>query len=445
MNRQNIHRRKFLRQSAGLATSAAIAPYIWTRTSRGAANDRLNVASIGVGGRGTAIGHQAGSLANMLACADVHRGNAEQFAAKYDGKCQVYEDYRKILDRDDIDAITCGTPDHWHTRVAIDALEAGKHVYCEKPLTLTIDESKQIMEATEKSGRVFQVGTQQRSEFDQMFLKAIVIARSGLLGDKLHAISSVGEATAGGPFETTPVPNELNFDFWLGQAPTVEFCPRRIGWDFRWWLEYSGGQVTDWGVHHTDIAIWALGGEDKGVVNAEGKGVFPGIPEGTDLVAFLNGHIKLPQQFNVAHEFDCNLTLANGNTINLTSGSNQLLISGDNGRIRVNRGSLTGKIVDEINADPQRRAWLDEEVHKLYRGMPIEGHMANFMHCVKTGDKPISDVWTHCNSVNACHMANIAMFVQRKITFDPQTYQFVGDEDANRFLKREQRAPWRIA
>ena len=381
----------------------------------------------------------------MVACADVHRGNAENFAAEYDGKCEVYEDYRKILDRSDIDAITCGTPDHWHTKIAIDALEAGKHVYCEKPLTLTIDESRQIIAATERTGRVFQVGTQQRSEFDQMFLKAIAIARSGLLGDKLQAFSSVGKATAGGPFDAAPIPPELNFDFWLGQAPEVEFCPRRIGWDFRWWLEYSGGQVTDWGVHHTDIAIWALGGEEQGVVEAEGKGVFPGIPEGTDLVAFLNGKSKLPQQFNVAHEFDCNLTLANGNTINLSSGNNELIIAGDKGRIRVNRGSLTGQPIEEINADPQRREWLDEEVRKLYRNMPIAGHMDNFFHCVKTNERPISDVWTHANSVNACHMANIAMFVKRKLRFDRQAYQFVGDDEANLFIKREQRTPWQIA
>jgi predicted dehydrogenase len=301
------------------------------------------------------------------------------------------------------------------------------------------------MDAVKRTGRVFQVGTQQRSEFDGNFLKAVVIARNGLLGDKLHALSSVGNATAGGPFPNDPVPPSLNFDFWLGQSPLVDFSSRRIGWDFRWWLEYSGGQVTDWGVHHTDIALWALQGDETGVVEAEGKGSFPGIPPGTDLVAFLNGKQKIPQQFNVAHEFDCNLTLPNGNTINLTSGKNELLIQGDKGKLRVNRGSLTGQIVEEIHADPKRREWLDEEVRKLYRGMPMEGHMANFFHCVKSGEMPISDVWTHCNSVNACHIANVAMFVQRKVKFDRDSYQFVGDEQANQFLKREQRTPWNIS
>ena len=434
------NRRHFLKRTTAAAAATGLAPYFWSPNNAiGAANDKLTVAAIGVGGRGSGIGHQAGSLGNMVACADVHLANAEKFASKYDGNCEVHQDYRKILDREDVDAITCGTPDHWHVKIAIDAMDAGKHVYCEKPLTLTIGESKEVMEATKRTGKVFQVGTQQRSEFNQNFLKAIAIARHGILGDKLHAISSVGKATAGGPFETTAAPEQLDFNFWLGATPEVEFCDRRIGWDFRWWLEYSGGQVTDWGVHHTDIALWALGGEERGVVEAEGEGTFPGIPEGTDVNAFLNGRTQLPNSFNVAHTFDCNLKLENGNTINLVSGKNELILQGDKGKLRVNRGGLTGKPVEEILSDPSRKEWLDGEVAKLYRGMPREGHMANFFHCVKTGEMPISDVWTHCNSVNACHLANIAMLVKRKVKFNPDTYRFEGDDQADQFLTRERR------
>lgn len=446
MTQTRSTRRSFLKKTTGAAGIAVVAPYIWTSSRAMAedANSRLTVAAIGVGGRGTGIGHQAGRLGNMVACADVDREHAERFAERYSGKCQVYDDYRKILDRKDVEAITCGTPDHWHVRIAIDALKAGKDVYCEKPLTLTIDESRKIMQATKQTGRVFQVGTQQRSEFRRMFLKAVVIARSGRLGDKLHAISSVGQATAGGPFDTEPPPENLNFDFWLGQAPQVEYCPRRVGWDFRWWLEYSGGQVTDWGVHHTDIALWALGGENSGIVEAEGQGVFPGLPEDVNVIDFLNGRVKLPQQFNVAQDFDCQMSLPNGNTINLLSKTNELIIEGEKGKIRVNRGSLTGTPVEEINASAEQRDWLDGEVEKLYRGMPIRGHMANFFHCVKTRDMPISDVWTHCNSVNACHMANVAMLLKRKIKFDRNKYEFVGDDEANQFLSRQQRSPWQI-
>jgi predicted dehydrogenase len=438
-------RRRFLAQTGG-AAAALMAPYTWTTATTAAEStgDRLGVAAIGVGGRGSGIGHQAGDRGNMVACADVDRKKAEQFASKYNGRCKVYGDYRRILDRKDVDVITCGTPDHWHTRIAIDALKAGKDVYCEKPLTLTIDEGRLIRAAVEKTKRVFQVGTQQRSEFNGVFLKAIAIARSGRLGDKLHATSSVGTATAGGPFEVTAPPAHLDFDFWLGQAPKVPYCPRRIGWDFRWWLEYSGGQVTDWGVHHTDIALWALGGEATGILSAEGRGTFPGLPEGTDLVAFLNGRSTLPPQFNVAREFDCDLELPNGNTINLVSGKNELIIEGDKGKIRVNRGGITGRPVEEIERDAAARQRLAEQVTQLYRGMPLRGHMANFFHCVKTRALPISDVWTHTNSVDACHIANIAMFLKRKVTFDQQAFRFKGDDQADLFLRRVQRSPWEI-
>ncbi len=447
MQLPKTHRRNFIQATTA---AAVVAPYFWTSSQTKAEdkNSKLNVASIGVGGRGTSIGTQASALGNMIACADVHAGNANRFASRvakeHGAKCAVYDDYRRILDRDDIDVITCATPDHWHTRIAIDAMHAGKDVYCEKPLTLTIGESKTITAATKATGKIFQVGTQQRSENRKRFLKAVAIARSGRLGEKLHATSSVGKATADGPFQIEPAPPELDFEFWLGQAPKVEFCPNRIGWNFRWWLEYSGGQVTDWGVHHTDIALWALGGEQEGVREAEGRGSFPGIPEDVSIADFLNGKINLLPRYNVAHEFDCDLTLHNGNTINLTSGKNELILAGENGRIRVNRGGLTGRPVEEIQADRSAREKLDQEVAKLYRGMPMRGHMANFFHCVKERITPISDVWTHCNSVNACHIANIAMFVRRPIKFDPTSYQFVGDEEANAFINRTQRAPWKI-
>ena len=444
---QDSTRRQFLAQTTGVAASTLLVPYFLSGSSANAADGGgdLNVASIGVGGRGSTVGHQAGERGNMVACADVDREHAEKFASQYEGKCEIYEDYRNILDRKDVDVITCGTPDHWHTKIIIEAMRAGKDVYCEKPLTLTIDESRQVNQVTQETGRVVQVGTQQRSEYEKVFLKAVAIARSGYLGDKLNAISSIGTANSGGPFETQSPPEHLNFDFWLGQSPKVDYCPQRVHFDFRWFFEYSGGQVTDWGVHHTDIALWALGGEETGIVEAQGTGVFPGLPYTVNIVDFLNGREKLPNQNNVAHEFDCDLTLANGNTIKLTSGTNELIIAGEKGRIRVNRGGLTGKPVEEIIGDPKSNQKLDEEVNKLYRGMPIsDGHMANFFHCVKTREMPISDVWTHSHAVNACHIANIAMLLKRKVMFDPQNNEFTGDDEANLFIRREQRSPFQI-
>ncbi len=444
---RRLDRRSFLKTSAGLAAGLA-APWIsgYSYASGDTPHEKPVVGSIGVGGRGTDIGHQAGGLGVMAACADVHGDNARRFAKRYEGKCDVLGDYRRLLERKDIDVVTCGTPDHWHVKVSIDALRAGKDLYCEKPLTLTMAESALIRRVTKETGRVFQVGTQQRSEFRSMFLKAVAIARSGRLGTKLHAVSSVGGATSGGPFKPEDPPPALDWDFWLGQSAKDAFTPNRIGWNFRWWFQYSGGQVTDWGVHHTDIAVWALGGEETGVVEAEGKGEFPlGRETMLDVLLGKKPFESLPASYNVAHEFDCKLRLANGNTIDLVSRENDLTITGDKGSIVVNRDHLKGKPVEAIGASDAEHRWLDEEVKKLYRGMPIGGHMANFFHCVKTREKPISDVWTHTNSVNACHMANIAMLLARKVRFDPEKYEFVGDAEANELMHRRQRAPYTVA
>lgn len=476
MSRSTKSRRDFLRNSAGVAAAGIAIPYVLSdiRAWAGSPNSRPSVAAIGVGGRGSDIGHQAAEFAAMVACCDVDRGNANRFAeacAKRNRpKPEVYTDYRKVLERKDVDVVTIGTPDHWHTKIAIEAMRAGKDVYCEKPLTLTMQESQWIAQVVKQTGRVFQVGTQQRSEYTYdeskgpgrkkgvpdspppkrrprvhqfVFLRAVVLARSGRLGKTLRAISSVGGATSGGPFATMPPPPDLDWDFWLGQAPQVDYSPERRGWNFRWWFDYSGGQVTDWGVHHTDIALWALGGEQTGVVEAQGQGDFPLGRE--TMLQYLLGKKsvkELPNSYNVARSFDCTLTLPNGNTIRLTSGPNELILEGENGRIRVNRGSLQGKPIEELTDADMK--WLDEEVRKLYRGKEPGHHMRNFFECVQDRSLPISDVFTHVNSVNACHMANIAMLVGRKVRFDPAQQSFVADEQANALMRRRQRPPYTI-
>lgn len=461
---QNLsNRRGFLKKSAGLAAAGFVAPYFMTGAaaqSTESKKDKLNIAAIGVGGRGSGISFDAAHYGNMVACADVNSDAAKRFAQAFKGKCEAFTDYRKVLERPDIDAIICGTPDHWHTKIAIETLKAGKHIYCEKPLTLTIEESKLITEAAKKSNKTFQVGTQQRTEFGQMFLKAVAIARSGRLGKKLHAHCAVNTADSGGPFELKDPPAPLNWDFWLGQTPKVQFCPNRIEWNFRWWLAYSGGQVTDWGAHHVDIALWALGGEDTGVIDAEGEGEFPlftaehGVKNAGDVIDFLNGKKELPNIYNVARRFDCKYSLPNANTIVLTSGDdknnkfdrgkNEIIIQGENGKIRVNRGGLTGKLIDDIKKSDTEKKWLNDEVAKVYRGMPIKSHMANFFYCIKTGELPISDVFSHCHSVNACHMANISMILKRKIKWDPVKYEFIDDSEANKLISRVRREPYTI-
>ena len=444
-------RRQFLKTSAVAAGSMALP--MWWRKAHGqeSANDRLTLGAIGTGvytnrytgdgdhpGRGMTIALQAATLGDMVAVADVNLKHARFFQDRLGKELEIHQDYRRLLDRKDIDAVTIGTPDHWHVKCAIDALHAGKHVYCEKPLSLTVDEGKQLIKAVEETGKTFQVGTQQRSEYNRDFLKAIVIARSGRLGDKLHSLVSVGTSEKGGPFENTDPPAELDWDMWLGQAPQVPYCKERCDFDFRWWNEYAGGQVTDWGVHHFDIALWAMGLENSGPTAIEGTGTYPGA--------------DIPNGFNVVHEFDCNYEFPGGHTARLYSGKNELIISGEKGRIRVNRGGLTGAPVEQLtDADNDR---INEEIIKLCHGKDPSGengtddkagaHMHNFFDCVKDGGKCISDPWTHHRSVSVCHLANIAMSLGRRLEFDPEKEVFIGDEQANAMLRREQRPEYSI-
>jgi myo-inositol 2-dehydrogenase/D-chiro-inositol 1-dehydrogenase len=450
-------RRKFL-QTTGMAATTLAIPHIWVskRDYHGSPNDQLQLGAIGTSiytdrytgegdhpGRGAVIGHQAAKFGQMIAVADVNRRNAEFFAKDYGDKCQIYNNYLDLISRDDIDAVTIGTPDHWHAKIAIDAMRAGKHVYCEKPLSLTIQEGRQICKVARETGKVFQVGTQQRSEFKQIFLKAIAIAQSGMLGDRLHCLIGVGPGEKGGPFKNQPTPDYLDWNLWLGQAPKVPYCPQRANYDFRWWLEYSGGQVTDWGVHHGDIAMWAMGMDDSGPTTVEGKGNYPEIENG----------------FNVAVNFDCNFEFPGGHAARLYSGKNELIISGERGRIRVNRGGLTGKpaealgVAHKISANewgtddgpqdgPRGGAgpkWLQDAIDQLCHGKQPGNHMKNFFDCVKDGGIPISDVWSHHRSVSLCHLANIAMRLERKLNWDPATETFAADEEANAMISRKQR------
>ncbi len=420
-----LDRRTFLKSSAVAAVGAA-SPYLWTSSQTRAAskNDRPVVAAIGMGRRGTDIGKQAAAFGDMAACCDVDRQHAETFAANFQGRCRIYGDYRKLLDRQDIEAVTIAAPDHWHAAIAIAALKAGKDVYCEKPLALTIAEGKRICEVAKRSGRVFQVGTQQRSEFDNKFLKAVALVRSGRLGKNLKATCTASDDTPqGGPFANTDPPPHLDWDFWLGQAPKVSYCPQRCHYTFRWWQEYGGGKMTDWGAHTVDTGMWALGLDRTGPIEIEGTGDFPHIPNG----------------YNTARTFNCTLKFANGSTLCVKSSPiNQgCLIEGENGRIFVNRNRLSGKPLEELTA--HEREWLEQEALKFYKGKQPGSHMRNFFECIKDRSEPQSDVFTNHRSVSACHLSNIAMRLGRKLRWDPEKEDFIGDAEASAMVSRPRR------
>jgi predicted dehydrogenase len=354
-----------------------------------------------------------------------------------------YEDYRKILDRKDIDVVTIVTPDHWHSKIAIEALQAGKDVYCEKPLTLTIDEGKQICKVMKQTGRVFQVGTQQRSEMNQRFLTAIAMIRDGRIGKVQKVSCAIGGSPTSKELPKVEVPKELNWEMWLGQAPLVDYVsgPKkekgypesRCHYEFRWWYEYSGGKMTDWGAHHVDIAQWAIEMDNSGPISVEGTATHP--------VPYKDGYPTVDNQYNAATEFMITCMFPNGVEMVIRHDTdNGILFEGDKGRIFVSRGKLSGKPVEELEENPLS----EDALTKVYRGKKPGNHMANFFECIKTREQPISDVFSHHRSMTTCHLANIAIRLGRKLQWDPQKEEIVGDPEANAWQKREQRKGYEI-
>ncbi|MBW3541134.1 MAG: Gfo/Idh/MocA family oxidoreductase [Planctomycetes bacterium] len=448
-------RRDFLKTAA--AAGAAVTTPFWfsLETARANAfqspNERPVLGCIGTGSRWDAVGPNAMQFADCVAVCDVDRRHVEKAAdrvkAIQDAKGQAKEvaledDYRKVLERDDVDIVTIVTPDHWHTKIAIEAMQAGKDVYCEKPLTLTIEEGKQILKVLEETGRVFQVGTQQRSEYGLMFLKAVAIAHSGRLGDLKTLECGIGGAPDSGPIPKADPPAELDWEKWLGQAPLVDFRYKpggewgnsRCHYEFRWWYEYSGGKMTDWGAHHVDIAQWAIqqNGPGQGPTRIE-----PVLAEHPTPLE--NGVPTQDDRYNTATKFEVKVTFPGDVTVWIKSHArNGILMEGTKGRIFVGRGDLTGSPVEELEKNPLP----EDALTKLYKGKkPVGGnaHMRNFLECVADRTQPVSDVLTHHRAMTTCHLANIAIRLGRPLEWDAEKEQIVGDKEAHLWQAREQR------
>jgi len=456
MTQTNPSRRNFLKTTAGGAAVSAAVPYFaWTEKAfaNQSKNDRPRIGCIGVGsmGSGDAQGHS--NFGDILAVCDVDKTHLER--AKNNpkigkGTADAYEDYRKVLDRKDIDVVSIVTCDHWHVKIAVEALQAGKHVFCQKPLTLTLEENQLIRNACKKyPDLVFTVGTQQR-DAKNLFLRAVNMVQKGLLG-KIHTVTcSIGGGdVAKEDFKKEAPPESLNWEMWLGQAPKVDYIKERAHYQFRWWYEYSGGKFTDWGAHHIDIATWALG-EDK-----EGGG--PIEIDGTDAkhpVPYAHGYATTDLRYNTAQDYVVKCKYASGVTLNVTSGGNKevdadsprsvgngILFEGDKGRIFVSRGKISGTPIEE-NWD--KDAYTDEDVMRLFKGKPHEGHKNNFFRCVREGGLPVSDVFTHVQAMGTCHLSAIAARLNRVIKWDPKAEKIVGDEEAAKFFAREQRKGYEI-
>lgn len=418
-----LTRREFLKSSAVAATGMVFAPTIVPSSVLGAnaPSNRITIGSIGLGGMGTSNmkGFKGKSDAEVVALCDVdagHREEARRAAGLNAGSC--YNDFRELLAREDIDAVVVSTPDHWHVPISIAAVRAGKDVYCEKPLTLTIAEGRALADDVKRYRRILQTGSQQRS--DDNFRFACELVRNGRIG-KVHTVR-VGipgnNRTCEPTWTPEPVPEGFDYDFWLGPAPWAPYRHQRCHYEFRFILDYSGGQPTNWGAHYLDIAQWGLGMDDSGPVQIVGNGEFP-----------------TSGLFTTATKVYFEAAYASGVKVICQTGGSNTRFEGSDGWVDVTRGGL--------KTEPeslQKEIIGPDEIH-LYES---RDHKQNFLDCIKSRKEPIANAETGHRSASLCHLGNIAMLLGRKLKWDPQKEHFINDSAANSMLARSMRSPWRL-
>ena len=444
-------RRSFLSASA----TVVAAPYFFSTKRTLAdevtsANERFRVGVIGCGGIAGANMGAARPYCDVVAVCDVDLERAGAMSERFSGgRAAIYRDHRDLLMRKDLDAVHIATPDHWHAKLLIEAMLAGHDVYCEKPLTLTVGEGRLVCDVQRQTGRIVQVGTQQRSTFG-LFTKAIALVLAGRLGNIRRIAACVGQGKSSGSIPIAQPPTTLDWDRWLGPAPNAEYrllsTPSRkrpytnCHYEFRWWYQYSGGILTDWGAHHVDIATWALAANGQSCTPQRigGKAEHP--------VTFEGGQPIEDDRYNTATRFELRAELPKNVSIDIvTDGRNGVLIEGETGRIFVNRGALEGAPVEALQSDPLP----EEAIVAAYKGAPREAdarraHWANFFRSVRERTEPISDVHSHVRALNICHLAGISARLGREVEWDAGTQQIVADDVANGMLSRQYRAGFEI-
>jgi predicted dehydrogenase len=412
----------------------------------GGANGRITVGFIGVGDRaGQLIGDILRNHRNELqivAVCDPDQSHVMQRAQQVGGDPTRYgpaepagrRDFRDLVRRNDIDVCFVVTPDHWHALAAGAALRAGKDVYCEKPLTLTINEGKHLVQVSRATNKLLQTGSQQRTEYGGRFRLACELVRNGRIGTVRTIKTVIGANPTGGPFRVLSVPESFDYNLWLGPTPEAPYCEHRTHYDFRWWQAYSGGKMTDWGAHHNDIAQWALNMDNSG----------PVLVERVRATAADNR----PNCYNWFPEFEVRYTYANGaNGANgtvvrcmsndpETRHDNGVRFEGDNGQwIFVGRGTLTAS----------DRRLIDEPLPANAVRLPVgRNQIGNFVDCVRNRQQPICNVQVGHRSCTVCHLGNIALLLNQRLRWNPEQEQFVDNGQANAMLSRQMRAPWRL-
>jgi predicted dehydrogenase len=421
---QSMTRRDFFRKTAGVGAVMAFPAIVPSSVfGANAPSNRIVMGAIGVGSQGTGDmrGFLSKSEVQMVAVCDVekaHRDRAKQLCdEKYgNGDCTSYLDFRELIGRGDLDAVMLAMPDHWHAIPAIAALRAGLDIHGQKPFARSIREGRAMCDTVHRYGRVWQTGSQQRSDYK--FRRACELVRNGRIGKILKI--EVGLPTGGGTDvkAVAQVPEGLDWNFWLGPAPYVPYRGV-LHWNWRWIMDYSGGQLTDWAGHHIDIAHWGMGWDYTGPVEIEGRGNYP--QDGI---------------YNVPTEYRFNCTYANG--IVMTVANNQQLTQGakwygEKGWIHVSRGGLTASnekiLKEEIGPDEIRL--VDSRDHKQ-----------NFLDCVKSRKLTICPAEVGLRSISVALLGEIAMLTGRKIKWNPDTEEIIGDPEASALLGRSYREPW---
>jgi len=445
--RRILGRRSFLQRSAGGALAAVAAPAVVTASqgqtqSRPAPSDRVVIGLIGVGVRGR--DHHlrflsANPRAEIAAVCDVDRNRADwaaQIAMRASKKKPlVFHDFRDVLDRKELDAVVIATPDHWHSIIAVQAMEAGKDIYCEKPMTLFIAEGRRMVNVARQYGTVFQVGSQQRS--DWRFRQAVALVRNNRIGRLTRITTHLGNpgSTSGAfinPGVWQPVqtpPDGLDFPMWLGPAPYHEYSPNRCHFEFRYHSDHSGGRLTDWGAHHNDYAQWALGMDASGPVKIEGKGGF-----------------NKAGPYDYANYLEVHYWYKNGVELMCENeGGNGVRFHGTDGWIFVSRLRLEAsnpELLKEPVAGFDTSSYDERNKREEIPG--TDEHHNNWLDCIKTRQRPATEIETGHRSASICHLGNVAMRLARPLQWDPEKEEFAGDAAANMLRDKPFHAPWRV-
>lgn len=442
-----LSRRSFLGKSLSGVAAGAFGPQILPASVLGrggatAPSNRITLGVIGLGGQGDRdmrafLGH---SEVQVVALCDVDKGSnryeadwlrglapaieavTQHYAQKrgandYQG-CTGYGDFRELLARTDLDAVSIATPDNWHCLVIIEAAKAGKDIYCQKPLSFSIQEGRAASDAVRRHGRVFQCGSQRRS--DGKCRRVCELVRNGRIGQLRTVKVGISQGywnrrNIAPTTETMPIPESLDWDLWLGPAPVAPYNLHRCHFTFRYILDYSGGTITDWGAHYCDMAHWGMGCDDGGPLDVQGSGIFP--KDGL---------------WNAATDYRVNYTYPNGVEMIVATdfGFSNVRFEGSEGWLDLDGKSNVPGIMDSMIGP--------NEIH-LYRS---SDHYGNFLECIKTRRQTTAPIETAHRSITPAHLGNIAIKLQRKLQWDPKTESFQNDPEATRRLARPMRAPW---